>query len=47
MKKENIKYIVFHHKILKYEIGNEEEKRKVCLECSKLGIPDEQIKWEE
>lgn len=47
MKKDNIKYIVFHHKILKYEIGNEEEKGKVCDECRNLGIPDEQIQWEE
>lgn len=43
----NIKYIVFKNKILKYEIGNEKEKSIICEECHKLGIPDEQMHWQE
>lgn len=43
----NEKYIVFREKILKYEIGNQEEKNFVCEECRKLGILDAQMQWEE
>lgn len=43
----NVKYIVFKDKILKYHIGNQEEKDYVCNECRKMGIPDEEMKWPE
>lgn len=43
----NIKYIVFRDKILKYHIGNQEEKEHVRSECRKLGVPDEEMNWEE
>lgn len=43
----NEKYIVFKDKILKYRIGSEEEKERVCAECRKMGITDGQMKWEE
>lgn len=46
-KSGNIKYIVFHDKILKYTIGNNTEKQAVCNECIKLGIPSEQMHWAE
>lgn len=47
MKSGNTKIIVFKNKVLKYEIGNAEEKEMVCQECRKLGIPDSQMNWEE
>lgn len=47
MKSGNIKIIVFKDKVLKYHIGDAEEKEMVCEECRKLGIPDSQMKWEE
>lgn len=43
----NVKYIVFKNKILKYHIGNQEEKNYVCNECRKLGITDEEMNWSE
>lgn len=43
----NRKYIVFREKVLQYEIGNAEQKEAVCDACRKLGIPDEQMQWEE
>lgn len=43
----NIKYIVFYEKVLRYEIGNVEQKDTVIQECKKQGIPDEQMNWEE
>lgn len=46
-KSGNEKYIVFKNKILKYQIGNQTEKDSVCLECRKMGIPDEQMNWSE
>lgn len=46
-KQENTKFIVFRNKILKYKIGNAKEKLIVCDECRKLGIPDEQMHWQE
>lgn len=46
-KSDNIKYIVFRDKILKYTIGNNAEKEKVCEECRKMGIPNEQMQWSE
>lgn len=46
-KSGNEKYVVFRNKILKYEIGNAEEKEYVCDECRKMGITDGQMNWEE
>lgn len=46
-KEGNIKYIVFRNKILTYQIGNADEKEKVCAECRRLGIPNEQMHWQE
>ena len=46
-KAENEKYIVFKDKVLKYQIGNQEEKDYVCDECRKMGILDEQMNWSE
>lgn len=46
-KSGNEKYIVFRNKILKYQIGNLNEKKFVCDECRKLGIVDEQMNWSE
>ncbi len=46
-KNGNLKYIVFKDRILKYEIGNTEQKSEVCMACRKLGIPDEQMHWGE
>lgn len=43
----NRKYIVFKERVLQYEIGNAEQKAAVCDACRKLGIPDEQMQWEE
>ncbi len=45
-KKGNVKYVVFRDTVLKYNIGNEEEKRAVCARCREFGIPDEQMQWE-
>lgn len=39
----NVKYIVFRNKILKYRIGNQEEKEGVCEECRRLGITDAEM----
>jgi hypothetical protein len=47
MKCDNIKYIVFKNKVLRYEIGNLTEKEKVLNYCRLLGIPDEQLTWGE
>jgi transcriptional regulator with XRE-family HTH domain len=47
MKSGNTKIIVFRNRVLKYVIGNGEEKERVCEECRKLGIPDNQMNWEE
>ena len=43
----NVKYIVFKDKVLKYQIGNQDEKASVCSECRKMGILDEQMNWSE
>lgn len=43
----NTKYIVFRNTVLKYTIGNIEEKEKVCARCREFGIPDEQMQWSE
>lgn len=46
-KSDNIKYIVFKNLILKYSIGNQEEKQLVCERCRELGIPNNQMQWSE
>lgn len=46
-KAENVKYIVFRDKVLKYHIGNAEEKAKVCEVCRRLGISDGEMNWTE
>lgn len=43
----NEKYIVFRNKVLKYRIGNQEEKDAVCEECRKMGISDAEMNWSE
>ena len=43
----NTKYIVFKNKILKYTIGNQEEKAIVCHECRMQGISDNEMNWSE
>lgn len=43
----NVKYIVFRNKILKYQIGNLQEKEAVCNECRKMGISDDEMNWNE
>lgn len=47
LKVKNTKIVVFKNKILKYEIGNEGQKEHVRSECRKLGIPDDEMNWEE
>lgn len=46
-KSGNVKYIVFRNKVLKYRIGNQEEKEQVCEECRKMGITDAEMNWTE
>ncbi|BCN29090.1 helix-turn-helix transcriptional regulator [Anaeromicropila herbilytica] len=46
-KSRNTKYIVFRDKVLHYTIGNHTEKQKVCEECKKMGIPEDQMHWSE
>ena len=46
-KSGNEKYIVFRDKVLKYRIGNQQEKDYVCSECRKMGILAEQMNWPE
>ncbi|MDE6208421.1 MAG: hypothetical protein K2M73_01965 [Lachnospiraceae bacterium] len=46
-KQENTKFVVFRNKILKYEIGNSQEKSLVLDECRKLGITDKEMNWQE
>lgn len=43
----NEKYIVFKDKVLKYQIGNQAEKDRVCEECRKLGITEKEMDWSE
>lgn len=47
MKFNNTKIIVFKNKVLSYEIGNLIEKEKVCDECRKMGISDDEMNWDE
>ncbi len=46
-KKNNVKYIVFRGLILKYTIGNAEEKEQVIEQCKRKGIPNHQMDWSE
>ena len=46
-KSGNEKYIVFRNKVLKYNIGDKDEKDYVCAECRKMGISDEEMNWSE
>lgn len=46
-KKNNMKYIVFRGLVLKYTIGNIEEKNNVIEKCRNQGIPDCQMDWSE
>ena len=43
----NEKYIVFRNNILKYRIGNSQEKESVCAECRKMGVSDVEMNWME
>ncbi len=43
----NTKYVVFHHRILQYTIGDKAQKQAVYDQCRALGIPDEQMQWPE
>lgn len=43
----NEKYVVFRDKILKYQIGNQQEKAYVCEECRKQGIEEAHMNWPE
>ena len=43
----NLKYVVFRNKVLKYQIGNPQEKAAVCEECRKLGITEDEMNWAE
>lgn len=43
----NEKYIVFRNKVLKYQIGDKEEKDYVCAQCRSQGISDEEMNWSE
>ena len=47
MKQGNTKYIIFAHKVLKYEIGNITEKEEVLHYMRSLGIPESQFNWSE
>jgi len=39
------KYIVLKDVVLKYHLGNEEEKKFVCARCIELGVKKEQLDW--
>jgi len=43
----NQKYIVFKDRVLRYEIGNQQEKEVVCAACRALGITDAEMNWSE
>ncbi|MFL0253147.1 hypothetical protein ACJDT4_22335 [Clostridium neuense] len=47
MKFDNTKIIVLKNKVLSYEIGNLLEKEKVCDECRKMGISDDEMNRDE
>lgn len=39
------KYIVLKDVVLKYHLGNEDEKKVVCERCIELGVKREQLDW--
>ena len=39
------KYIVLKDVVLKYHLGNDEEKILVCEKCVELGVKREQLNW--
>jgi len=39
------KYIVLKDIVLKYHLGNEEEKKLVCEKCIDFGVKREQLDW--
>ena len=39
------KYIVLKDVVLKYHLGNEEEKKSVCEKCIEFGVKREQLDW--
>ena len=43
MKAEGFKYILFKNTVLKYQIGNQEEKNEVLNYMRSKGIPEEQF----
>ena len=43
----NEKYVVFRNKVLRYRIGDKEEKAAICAECRKLGISEAEMNWGE
>ena len=47
MKAEDMKYIIFKDKVLKYQIGNQEEKERVLDYMRSVGISEEQFGWSE
>ncbi|MEG2036756.1 MAG: hypothetical protein RRZ93_02085 [Ruthenibacterium sp.] len=42
-----IKVLVFRGRVMQYTIGNEIEKAAVLKYCKKIGIPPEQMNWDE
>lgn len=46
-KATNEKYIVFKDLVLRYRIGNQEEKDAVCAACREKGITDAEMNWSE
>ena len=47
MKSDNTKYIIFKNRVLKYEIGNADEKEEVLRCMRSWGIPEYQFHWSE
>lgn len=47
MKREQTKYIVFNKEIFSYKIGDQIGRKQVCEACKRLGIPKEQMDWED
>ena len=39
------KYLVLKDVVLKYHLGNEEEKKSVCEKCIEFGVKREQLDW--
>ena len=41
----HVRYIVLKDVVLKYHLGNDEEKKNVCEKCVELGVKREQLDW--